>query len=58
MSLLGEISIQTTCDNIGIEPAKKTFAELFPSASTDEIIVRVARESDGTCVYVRQQAAP
>lgn len=55
---LGDVSLQDTCDLVGIPPEKKTFAEFWPvDASTDQVI-RLARKKDATCLYIRLETEP
>ncbi len=53
---LSDFTIQGTCDLVGIEPAKKTFAEVIPVEESDGVVLRLARQIDSTCLYVRLEA--
>jgi hypothetical protein len=46
-------SIKGTCALVGIEPEKKTFAEVFPAPESGGVLLRLARLKDSTCLYVR-----
>lgn len=45
--------IRPTCDDIGVTPARQTFAEVFTVNSTT-ISIRIAKKSDSTRIYVRR----
>jgi len=49
-------TIQGTCALVGIEPEKKTFAEVFPVQESSGVVLRLARLMDSTCLYIRLQA--
>jgi hypothetical protein len=51
-----DFSIQSVCSLVGIEPAKKTFAEVLPASGSSEGVLRLARKKDSTCLYIRLQA--
>lgn len=54
--LLDDFTIQGTCNLVGIEPAKKTFAEIVAANESSGVVLRLARLSDSTCLYIRLQA--
>jgi len=56
MHVISDFTIQGTCDLVGIEPEKKTFAEVFPVDESGGVVLRLARLRDSTCLYIRLQA--
>jgi len=51
--VISDFTIRSGCDLVGIEPAKKTFAEVYPAPESGGVLLRLARLKDSTCLYVR-----
>lgn len=47
-------SIRKTCEDVGITPAKKTFAEVYPTADGLSVIHRIAAHKDATKIYIKR----
>lgn len=45
--------IRATCEDVGIVPAKKVFAEISPAAD-GSIVHRIADKKDATCIYIKR----
>jgi len=49
--------VRPTCEDVGIVPAKKVFAEIS-AAEDGSVIHRIADQKDATCIYVKRTIPP